>query len=308
MRKNLTKKLFLSVLTLAFAVISLGASTYAWFTLSRNAEVKEFEATVQIGSGLQIQAVAKDGAEDVDAWQTASLTIADNLLEGIVLAACTPGTGEKFTDAITGSEVKGIHDELVGNETAGYVCFDLLFKLTDKNDTKNYNLYFNNYTFATDATATSHPWTVDKAYADKELGDEVFYSVVDAARLRVASKEKQGEDFVIVSNGSVIYEAPDTGDGEYTSGYGNGNNDALEYFNAVNPTNQKTAPTELTGLKNAVDKTTDPNGQKLHTITGGQVYRVTICVWIEGWDGECINAIFKQNLKTTLSFYLSDAQ
>ena len=32
MKKNLTKKLMLSVLTLAFAVVSLGASTFAWFT------------------------------------------------------------------------------------------------------------------------------------------------------------------------------------------------------------------------------------------------------------------------------------
>ena len=55
MRKNLTKKLFLSVLTLAFAVISLGASTYAWFVLSESASVQSFSGTVSAGeSGLEI--------------------------------------------------------------------------------------------------------------------------------------------------------------------------------------------------------------------------------------------------------------
>ena len=54
MRKNLTKKLFLSVLTLAFAVISLGASTYAWFTMSKNAQINAFEAEVQAGEGIEI--------------------------------------------------------------------------------------------------------------------------------------------------------------------------------------------------------------------------------------------------------------
>ena len=39
MKKNLTKKLMLSVLTLAFAVVSLGASTFAWFTVSEEAKV-----------------------------------------------------------------------------------------------------------------------------------------------------------------------------------------------------------------------------------------------------------------------------
>ena len=54
MKKNLTKKLMLSVLTLAFAVVSLGASTFAWFTTSPSAKVEQVETAVIGGSGIEI--------------------------------------------------------------------------------------------------------------------------------------------------------------------------------------------------------------------------------------------------------------
>ena len=40
MKNKLTRKLMLSAFTLLFAVISLGASTYAWFTMSEDADVE----------------------------------------------------------------------------------------------------------------------------------------------------------------------------------------------------------------------------------------------------------------------------
>ena len=33
---------------------------------------------------------------------------------------------------------------------------------------------------------------------------------------------------------------------------------------------------------------------------------VSIYVWLEGWDGECMNAIFNQILSTTMSFRIQD--
>ena len=62
MKKNLTKKLMLSVLTLAFAVVSLGASTFAWFTISKDAEVQKLEFEVTANSGIEI-GVASIGAK-----------------------------------------------------------------------------------------------------------------------------------------------------------------------------------------------------------------------------------------------------
>ena len=54
MRKNLTKKLFLSVLTLAFAVISLGASTYAWFVGMKTVNVSSFDVEIAAIDSLSL--------------------------------------------------------------------------------------------------------------------------------------------------------------------------------------------------------------------------------------------------------------
>jgi hypothetical protein len=83
MRKNLTKKLFLSVLTLAFAVISLGASTYAWFVLSEDANVEAFSGTVQSGtSGLEIAVTTYDATTvEESAWKATELDITTDLAD-----------------------------------------------------------------------------------------------------------------------------------------------------------------------------------------------------------------------------------
>ena len=61
MKNKLTRKLMLSAFTLLFAVISLGASTYAWFTLSKDVTVESFQGTVTAGtSGLEVQVTGSD--------------------------------------------------------------------------------------------------------------------------------------------------------------------------------------------------------------------------------------------------------
>lgn len=51
---KLTRKLFISLLTVAFAVITLGTTTFAWFTLSSTAEIESFTAEVTAGDGIEI--------------------------------------------------------------------------------------------------------------------------------------------------------------------------------------------------------------------------------------------------------------
>lgn len=52
--KNLSKKLLLSILSIALVVIALGTSTFAWFTLSNQASVGTFNAEVTAGEGMEL--------------------------------------------------------------------------------------------------------------------------------------------------------------------------------------------------------------------------------------------------------------
>jgi len=51
---KLTRKLFISILTVAFAFVTLGATTFAWFTLTTTAEVDTFNATMHSGTGIEM--------------------------------------------------------------------------------------------------------------------------------------------------------------------------------------------------------------------------------------------------------------
>ena len=319
MRKNLTKKLFLSVLTLAFAVVSLGASTYAWFTLSSNAKVETFEGTVTGGAGLEIQVLSSDAtATDANAWQTTVIesTLIKNVINDVTLDARTlkeAGTTSMFA-ALDGTTEK----------TDGFIKFDLAFRLSDQSESRSFDLYLDGYTLQTAGTYDDpktegvdesevgvDAWRVNREYTGKNgtylLNSEKTYWVSDAARLGIVSKDKGSATEAIANK---YFQAP-SGSDEYTAGIpGKGNSDvnaAVNYYNAVNPTatiNPANAPQYT--ADSAVGAQTA--GYKIGTLTGAEEVRITVYVWVEGWDAECINAIFEQTLHATLNFYLNIPQ
>lgn len=329
MRKNLTKKLFLSVLTLAFAVISLGASTYAWFTLSSNAKVETFQGTVTGGAGLEIQVLKSDADINADAWQTTVIekALISNVIGDVTLDARTlkeNGTTSMFA-ALDGTE-----------KDNGFIKFDLAFRLSDQSESRSFNLYLDGYTLKTAGTyddpategvneseAGVAPWRVNREYTGKnpttlddgaldytyKLNSEKTYYVSDAARLGIVSKDKGSATEAIANK---YYQAAESdGSDEYTPGIpGKDNTDenaAVNYYNAVNPTatiNPANAPAYTAAASVGAQK----DGHKIGTLTGNEVVRITVYVWVEGWDAECINAIFEQTLHATLNFYLDIPQ
>ena len=52
--KNITKKLLVSILAVAFAVIALGTSTYAWFTLGGTVSTGQFSSKMVASEGIEI--------------------------------------------------------------------------------------------------------------------------------------------------------------------------------------------------------------------------------------------------------------
>ena len=52
--KNLTRKLFISLFAAVFALITLGATTFAWFTLTTTVAVEQFEAEITSGTGIEV--------------------------------------------------------------------------------------------------------------------------------------------------------------------------------------------------------------------------------------------------------------
>ena len=198
MRKNLTKKLFLSVLTLAFAVISLGASTYAWFILSEDATVKSFNGKVSAGtSGLEIAVGDVDGSDKANIkWRATEL----DLTADFVNATKVTFDALKNQAAFDGSKFTKL-DGTAGTKNGNYVAFRLYFRLADTSGipAAGEKVYLTDYDLSTEGTPGS--WYVNKAYEGVTgpvgVGEAgVVYYVSDAARIA----------FVTASSVATVYE------------------------------------------------------------------------------------------------------
>ncbi len=331
MKKNLTKKLMLSVLTLAFAVVSLGASTFAWFTMSGTATVGTFEGSVIGGTGLDI-AITPVGGYGLDVsvteykgtvskWYTGAIP-AEDIAAAIVK---TTGKTDWQFDAATPAEAltasQSFKNVEGGDAKGSYAIFDLHFKLTDATTTEKFNLYLNQFK----VTATGQEaWTVDHEYLLNDelttdangvapeaegyvttyknkvaLNSSVTYSVESAARIAFIEGGTGYNKVYQQADNSVVAA------GNNTAGFNQFG--AWNYYKEkLGATNKLTYP--ASNPNEALEGTNTWSSWAEETevvranLTGGETVVLTVIVWIEGWDGECINAIFAQHLAVELAF------
>lgn len=337
MKKNLTKKLMLSVLTLAFAVVSLGASTFAWFTMSGAADVGQFQGQVKGGEGVEIgySAIGADAA--AIKWKTGDITAAE--IQGLInningadwkFDAVTPAAALDYATSYTFNTIKG--QAAAGNEvtasTGTYVAFALHFKLSDTSTTKTFHLVMDEYKLTNEGSNVS--WVADNAIevdgAQAVPGNSYVYDVRSATRVALYSNESENPykalfEYVDPTTDTVstpgysykevtIVDDPDTE--EIESGKKLVATGALELYNSkmdsdieFDGSNGPAANTAI-DLQNYEKKTGDAlnsnDYKQIAKLTANEVVTVNVLVWIEGWDAECLNALFSQKLALDLSF------
>lgn len=319
MKKNLTKKLMLSVLTLAFAVVSLGASTFAWFTMSGAAEVGQFQGTVKGGEGVEIGYSAIGATEANIKWKTGEVTAEEiqGLIDGIngadwKLDAVTPAAALEFADSYTFNTIKGA--AAAGNDvttsTGTYVAFALHFKLSDTSTTKTFHLVMDQYNLTN--TGSNVTWKADTAITLKDgvaatVGQGYVYDVRSATRVALISNES-------VDPYKALFEYVDTAT-ESTSGFSfdgatakgalqlyNSKMDTDIEFDGANGPAANTAVHQANYEKKTGDDLNTGAYKQVAQLTSGEVVTINVLVWVEGWDAECLNALFSQGLALDLSF------
>lgn len=333
MKKNLTKKLMLSVLTLAFAVVSLGASTFAWFTVGGTNQSASLNANVVGGIGLDV-AVTKPG-QPIEKWYSGGSTQLNNDIKAIINEFNTgDATNNKWTfTAVTPAEklVFGknefkTQDEALAkantNNGKGYVAFDLHFKLSDNTIKTQYDLQLSQMDIT---TSGAKEWLCDYALPVSEkdiisLNTKNYYNVLSALRFAMIQKGDGGFYKIFEQDGNEnVSTEEDTQDGnkvtlKYVSNGYNTEGFCKEGYGAVQYYENKTNSTVEIATNNnesteqlkkaaGADKISYTN--KIASISGDdQIVSISVLLWVEGWDAECLNAIFSQNIKLDLTFAL----
>ncbi|HBP25957.1 MAG TPA: hypothetical protein DD618_03295 [Acholeplasmatales bacterium] len=321
--KRLTNKLFISILTVAFAVIALGTTSFAWFTLGNTATVSSFNATVTAGEGIEmsLDATAFDDP-DANWYSTIPTSVINNWLK-------VGDTGEfRFTHVTTADNetfytmddsgalvLASAGDSAVGDRE--YISFTLSFRSTQ---TAAPSIYWKDVQL----TSNNLPWRCDVptfmngegvATPNSEVSN---YSAANAVRIGVVG-----------SLANIVYELADSEtDVEYdiignsvlgqVSGTSlEGANGSVAYYYAKNDgvypsgADAVTVPATITDpdLLDVVQAEADPLdlvGKPLVTLTqiaDNQWFgTVTVNIWIEGWDPDCFNSILKGVITTSLIF------
>lgn len=296
---KLRKKLLLSVLTLALTFIALGSTTFAWFTLGNNATANAFTGTVQGGQGIDIALV---NGENVD-WTSYEWKMSVDLATGI-------GASLKFKDVTTADGVLFVD---LNNETVkpnvDYVDVSYYIRtLGDISGVKVTKINATSDDFNWDPDATIEGTTNDFAIEEPES-----WNALNAVRVSFTAYGKEEAGTVVNGTTKVIEFSLSNND--HGSASKESTSVAVLYANKKNftiPNTTTPLTSGITTLSTKDDNTTDislldnilakPFGTQTVGNNTYKIYKVTFRVWMEGWDGDCINAIL--NKQVTLGFTL----
>lgn len=310
MKKTIKKRAFVSAIAmLIVSAIVLTSSTFAWFSMSKQATIEQMDLTVSAPEGIQISANAS-------AW-TASLTNDDffneestsrykaydgniNLLPKELIPVSSAFKAYNFdTGAMNffkatlddkGNATVTAVEQTAGNDdAAGLVAFDIFFKVAE--DTK---VYFGTSEF-TDGSNSDILTALRVAF--QPLGETPADSSADTA---VALKKTNGTD-------SIVYE-PDSE---------NRSADAISAGNSTGPVETKyvagiyAAGTvdENSVLTNNSNETltcksvtdTAADADKSFDLKAG-ITKYRVYVWVEGNDIDCRNSVAGAVLSVALKF------
>ena len=274
-----TKKLIGAVVALIAALaVSVGA-TFAWFTTSNTAKVNSFELKVQDATGsLYIGKSATTlGLSPIDlTTEAAAVTLKD---------VTTTDKGKTF-------KKKGGSDPAEANS---YFTVELWVKSDDA-----VGLYLHTGTTMTCTADTSNDLVIsdtkihsaiETKYGDTITDGKIAATADNAARVSIMV---EGSDPVIWEPGSE-------------QGYKTGNLAADYETYLSNPTEWPSAGAAESTVKGDLTLNTQTDkgaadGTKIGDLSAGVATKITISIWLEGTDGDCLNSILKDKISTALVF------
>lgn len=340
MKKSLTRKLLLSVATLALALTSFVTTTVAWFTV--NTEAKANALTITGASSQDTSLLVSTDGIQFYAAVTPELTPGyGSALKDVQCYYVNSGSVETPNNAVTFAGIKTVAEEYVSEtSTAGYARWSLYFQTP--NDTGK-NVVLKSCTLI-NTTPTINPWTCNTAMDGLfTIGTNYYFDALNCGRLGIeVYKTKAWSDAGVSYTGfdstsfSRYYLGSHTNTANQkpsdatftvsgtTPGYGRlGDPDglnALSYYNNVLTTSLDPADISVASLTTAesyvdVDATAayvtgSTSAATPITTTGdaGTIARVDFYFWLEGWDKDCFDGITKsgQTFSVQMSFCVAE--
>lgn len=316
------KRLIFSVAALVIAIAVATGSTFAWFTINREVNVEQMDISVTAGSQGIYVSTAKAGP-----YKT-SLSKADLIAAGYNVNANLDALTSK--DGITITERDS--DVPIASSTGKFIQFKLYFRasgetvpIIDLNRTDDSSVTGKNTILQPSANGV--PQIIDntwRAIEANEFGQARAIGATDKIEVRAAhatrvSFEAIAHDTAIKStriwdpyyaNTDTFCGKPNADSGRYDN---TNKNFAVEYYNetyafAGSGNDPITAPTANTiaATQNKTEFFGDVLKLTENATTGFYEGELTIRIWLEGYDGDCINSVLGDKIKADFVFAIRD--
>jgi hypothetical protein len=304
---KMTRKLILAVLTVVVTVVTLGTTTFAWFTLTNTSVIQNFDVNIIQDAGIEI-AVAEIGtpAENLQ-WRT-TLTTAEILAFLDTKYAGNP----QFTHVTSqnGRTFRTLGIGAIGDvTTSGYIEIPLHFRSNSADE-----IAWDSVTLTSGIVQyrPAVPFTDSKG----ELrGTAQTYPTDAADAMRISITGMVVLD-VNPEQVTHVYENPETATNTVLGGLVNADltNGGVGVNGAVNfyyeSTNTLPGGAESVTTVGTITSLVPQTGVKVLTMTGGQTAihqqeyygSIVIRIWLEGWDAEALNGILGRTITTGFRF------
>lgn len=320
------RKLLLSMIMLALTVITLSSTTYAWFVKNREAWTDEFDLDIDSSEGLLISADGINFSQDISLEDlTAAIErktgvdYTDIEYQGITLKHTadkkisfdSSGNPEFQKDALTQTANPEYYTHTMTAASASeYIAFDLWVKvLSTGNQHPEFNLRLQENSYirseAVDIELQNSLTTPQKEY---DSGDIITVNPADAMRLGVVVEEPAGERTMKVFEpnaglGSAAIE------GREDQIYNKNLNAMYTYYNKTHPFSKFTeAALDGEGFDTARSFDEVSLGRFTYAEEAGDynTIKLTVCVWLEGWDADYFMGIPSGKVKVKLGFTIDN--
>ncbi len=311
MKKTCRKAMLSTMAMLLVGVMSLTGVTYAWFSTGNNADVTDFDVTVQSATGaFQIATTPKTGNLVFSSLATPDTSAYDGTVL-VPVSAVNPNTNSAlsfFTAQLSADNTKIASTAVpsaavvaagVSGQTAYYYTFDLYFY----NPTgAEMDIYLAQDAAIKNADSVQ---TTEGSFLATRVGFTKYTPVALANGGDVVTNHKTITD-------TIIYEPSATTHTQAGINAGATANEVHTYLGVkADSTTGKTDPVYFS--RTEADNTyssqvsTMVDGAQTKTpivsrLAGGGVVKVTVTVWLEGQDVDCLNSIAGKALNVDLLF------
>ena len=329
--KKIYRKLFLSILMLFVTIVTLTSTTFAWFASNRESWVDPFALEIENSEGLYVSIDGKTYGNSVSNSDLSKAIVAKKLNKNVSdvttddivnnLTSLKPITTKDMINFTT-VDIDSVVDKdnfYVPHavDSKAYAMFDLYFKIeASKNSDKKYDLCF-----APDPGLNVESNGVSKIEApvslvsltNKLTTQDTTYFANETIKVNPANAMRIG---VFHGSETTVYEITDEYDlGSYAI-YGEGNpiynpnqNAMFTYFNNSHVSKLRALEKD-DFYYNTVKSFDDMISLGLFEIAnenqGYNEVKITICIWLEGYDADYISGISTNEMKIFLNFIKRD--